>query len=92
MPAWPTILFLVGSAAGALAGLLTTERLIYRSRFQAWAYLTALAGIGIGAAVSFFALLLTQESPWGEQAWLILSPLAVAAATVAGYSLKAVKT
>src|SRR5260370_9873629 len=89
MPAWPTILFLVGSAVGALAGLLTTERLIYQSRFQAWAYLTALAGFGIGGAARFLALFFSQGSPWGEQAWLILSPLVVAAATVVGYSLKA---
>ena len=91
MPSWPTILFLVGSAAGALAGLLATEGLIYRIRFKAWAYLTALAGFAIGAVVSFLTLFLTQDSPWGESAWFILSPLTVAAVTVAGYSLRAVK-
>ncbi len=92
MPAWPTIVFLVGSAAGALAGLLAIEGLIYRTRFRALAWFTALAGFGTGAAMSFLALSLTQNSTWGEPAWLILSPLAVAAATVAGYSLMAAKS
>jgi hypothetical protein len=91
MPAWPTALFLAGSAGGAVTGLLATERLIYRSRFQAFAYLSALAGFAIGAAVGFLTLLLTQDSGWGEQAWLILSPLMVAATTVGGYSLLAVR-
>jgi hypothetical protein len=50
------------------------------------AWLTALGGFATGAALSFFALLLTQNSSWGEPAWLVLSPLSIAAATLAGYS------
>jgi hypothetical protein len=91
MPAWPTVLFLVGSAGGGLTGLLAAERLIYRSRFQVWAYLSALAGFAVGGAVSFLTLLLMQDSAWAEQTWLILSPLMVAATTVGGYSLLATR-
>jgi hypothetical protein len=51
----------------------------------------ALAGFTAGAGLSFLALLLVQDSPvsWAETAFMILSPLSIAAATVASYSLRA---
>ncbi len=48
----------------------------------------ALAGFMTGVALSFFALLLVQDS-WAEIWWLVLAPLATVATTIGGYSLRA---
>jgi hypothetical protein len=88
---WPVVVFLAGSGAGALLGLFMTERVIYgvQSRPVAWAM--ALAGFAIGAGACFALLLLVQEALWSEYVWMMLSPLALAALTVAGYSFKAAR-
>jgi hypothetical protein len=86
---WPAVIFLAGSAAGALLGLFIIERVIYgiRSRPAAWGM--ALAGFAIGAGACFALLLLVQDALWSEYLWIVLSPLALAALTAAGYSIKA---
>jgi hypothetical protein len=90
VPAWPAVLLAAGGAAGTLAGLRLTDRGRPRPRFPGVAWATALAGLGIGVAASFLALLLVQNTD-SETAWMVLSPLATAAATVAGYALAAPK-
>jgi hypothetical protein len=89
VPAWPVVLSVSGNAAGTFAGLLIADRARSRPRPpRAWA--TALAGYPAGAALSFLALVLVQESDW-ETAWLVLSPLSTASATLAGYALLAAR-
>jgi len=89
MPDWPAYLLVAGCGLGALAGLFAVERGIYRFRAPAIAWLTGLAGFAGAAAACYFTLLMTQNSGWGEQAWMMISPLCVGTMTVAGYSMKA---
>ncbi len=90
VPAWPAALFASGGAAGALAGLRLGDRGRPRPRFPGLAWAAGLAGFLIGVVASFFALLLVQNTD-RETAWMVLGPLATAAATVAGYALAAGK-
>jgi hypothetical protein len=89
MQDWPTYLLVAGCAVGALAGLFAVERGIYRLRAPAIAWLTSLAGFAAGGLACYFTLLMTQNSGWGEQAWMMISPLCVGTMTLAGYSMKA---
>jgi len=85
------VLFVLGSAAGALAGLWAVDRMASRPRSPAAAWVAAFAGFMTGVAFSFLASLLVPEedgSAWAGYALWILTPLAIAAATVAGYSLQ----
>jgi hypothetical protein len=88
VPQWPAILFGGSSAAGALTGLVTMDHLMSHAWPAAMAFGSALAGFVIGVGCTFAALLLVQKTP-GEQAFLGVGTLTIAATTVAGYSLQA---
>lgn len=88
---WPVVIFLAGSAAGALLGLFMTERVIYGVQSGPVAWCIALAGFAIGAGSCFALLLLVQDALWSEYVWMVLSPLTLAALTVAAYSSKSAK-
>lgn len=85
VPAWPAILCAAGSAGGAVAAVVLVNRRRAAARWS-WAAWAALAGCIVGAGASFVGLLLAQDSG-AESPLMLLSPLAVATATVAGFSL-----
>jgi hypothetical protein len=88
---WPILLLLAGTAAGVVFGLFMTERVIYRIRSRSSVWWMTLAGFTLGTVASFLLLVLVQNTSWGEHVGMILSPLSLAAVTVAGYSVKAAK-
>jgi hypothetical protein len=86
----PFVYLVAGGAVGALVGLLGIDWYAVRKKSPKTAWISALAGFGIGGLASFAALILGQNTE-AELTILILIPLATATAMLAGYSLRAAK-
>jgi CDP-diglyceride synthetase len=84
----PLALLAVGGAAGGLVGMLLADRPLASQRPPRWTWIAALAGLAVGVAACFSAILLSQETA-GELAVFLLMPLCSAAAMVAAYSAAA---
>jgi hypothetical protein len=88
MPAWPVTLSCGSALLGALAGLWVGDRAGSHARARPVAWIGASVGFLLGAGVAFFSLVLAQNGEY-ELTALILGPITIASATLAGYSLLA---
>ena len=82
----PAVLFLAGSVVGAIAGLMLIDRTGSRRLSYVWPSAAASAGLFTGALLALPAVALVSDR-WDSACYWLLAPLAVAATTIAGYSL-----